>query len=115
MRTVSRDELRVLWEADSAVVVEALSAEAYEAEHIPGAVNVPSALTAELAAAVATNPAATVVVYCSGRSCTRSKVTAAEFERLGYDDVRVYPGGKADSWEGGLPLAGHRAEVREVR
>jgi 3-mercaptopyruvate sulfurtransferase SseA len=46
-----------------------------------------------------------------GQGCTRSKVTAAAFERLGYRDVRVYPGGKADWWQAGQPLVGHRSEA----
>ena len=91
MRTVTRDELVRHLESGAATVVEALPAEAYEAEHIPGAVNVPGDLTAEMAARVAPDPDRTVVVYCSGPACARSRVTAAAFERLGYTDVRVYP------------------------
>jgi rhodanese-related sulfurtransferase len=112
MRSVTRDEVRALVESGTATVVEALSTAAYEAEHIPGAVNVPGDLTAELAATVAPDPARTVVVYCSGPGCARSKVTATAFERLGYEDVRVYPGGKADWWQAGLPLAGDRDRVQ---
>jgi rhodanese-related sulfurtransferase len=111
MRTVTREELRSLLDIDAAVLVEALSVEAYEAEHIPGAVNVPGVLTPDLAGAIAPDPGRTVVVYCSGQACTRSKVTAAAFERLGCTDVRVYPGGKADWWHAGLPLVGHRADA----
>jgi rhodanese-related sulfurtransferase len=106
--TVSRDQLRALIASGGAVVVEALSADAYEAEHLPDAVNVPGELSAELAARLAPDRAQTVVVYCSGPTCTRSRVTAAAFERLGYLDVRVYPGGKADWWQAGLPLVGNR-------
>ena len=109
MVRVSRDELRGLLDAGAVTLVEALSREAYDAEHIPGAVNVPSALTPDLATAIAPDPHRTVVVYCSGPACARSKVTAAEFERLGYSDVRIYPGGKADWWAGGLPLTGERS------
>jgi rhodanese-related sulfurtransferase len=115
MRSATRDEVRALLESGTAIVVEALPAEAYEAEHIPGAVNVPGDLSADIAAAVAPDPARTVVLYCSGLSCTRSKVTATAFERLGYRDVRVYSGGKADWWQAGLPLVGHRAEARQPR
>jgi rhodanese-related sulfurtransferase len=50
-----------------------------------------------------------VVTYCSGPSCGRSKVAAAAFTRLGYPDVRVYPGGKADRADTGLPFQGTRA------
>lgn len=111
MRSVNRDEVRALVESGTAIVVEALPVEAYEAEHIPGAVNVPGDVTADLAAAIAPDLDRPVVVYCSGQGCGRSKVTAAAFERLGYQDVRVYPGGKSDWWQAGLPLAGHRAEA----
>jgi rhodanese-related sulfurtransferase len=111
MRTVTRDELAALLDANAVTLVEALSVEAFEAEHIPGAVNVPGELTSEIAAVVAPDPRRPVVVYCSGQGCTRSKVTAAAFERLGYTDVRVYPGGKADWWQAGLPLVGHRTEA----
>jgi rhodanese-related sulfurtransferase len=109
MNRITRDELRTLLDAGSVTLVEALSTAAYDAEHIPGAVNVPADLTADLAAALAPDRAGAVVVYCSGPSCGRSKVTATAFERLGYTDVRVYPGGKADWLDAGLPLAGTRA------
>ncbi len=115
MRTVGRDELRALLDNGSVVLVEALSEAAFAAEHIPGAVNVPGELTADLAATVAPEREGTVVVYCSGASCTRSKATAGAFERLGYTDVRVYPGGKADWWQAGLPLVGTRSEAGLAR
>ena len=113
--TVTRGELVHLLESDAATVVEALPADAYAADHIPGAVNVPGDLTAAAAAGVAPDPARTVVVYCSGPGCTRSRVVAAAFRRLGYRDVRVYAGGKADWWQAGLPIAGHRAEAASGR
>jgi rhodanese-related sulfurtransferase len=97
-----------LLDAGSVTLVEALPTAAYHAEHIPGALNVPGDLTADLAAALAPERAGAVVVYCSGPACGRSKVTAAAFERLGYTDVRVYAGGKADWLDAGLPLAGTR-------
>ena len=56
MRTATREDVHALWEAGAATVVEALPAEAYEAEHIPGAVNVPGDLTIESAAAMDTGP-----------------------------------------------------------
>jgi rhodanese-related sulfurtransferase len=105
---VTREELRELLDAADVSLIEALPVEAYEAEHIPGAVNVPGVLTSELAARIAPDPDRTVVVYCSGPACSRSKATAAAFERLGYTDVRIYPGGKLDWWEAGLPLVGIR-------
>lgn len=109
MDRISRDELRTLLDAGAVTLVEALSAAAYEAEHIPGAVNVPGGLTADLAATLVPERAGTVVVYCSGPACGRSKVVAPAFGRLGYTDVRVYTGEKLDWMQAGLPLEGKRA------
>jgi 3-mercaptopyruvate sulfurtransferase SseA len=78
MNQITRDDLRALLDAGSVTLVEALPAD----------------------------PAGTVVVYCADPACSRSTVTAAAFERFGYTDVRVYPGGKADWLASGLPLEG---------
>jgi rhodanese-related sulfurtransferase len=111
MNQIRRDELRALLDARDVVLVEALPAPHYEAEHIPGAVNVPDVpdvpdVTAETAAAAAPDKTVPVVTYCAGPSCGRSKAAAAAFLRLGYTDVRVYVGGKADWADAGLPFEG---------
>ena len=92
-------------DGDRLTLVEALPAAHYAAGHLPGALDVEDVLSAELAAELAPDPHGTVVVHCSGPACGRSKTTAAAFERYGYTDVRVYPGGKADWHAAGLPLA----------
>ncbi|WP_084965116.1 rhodanese-like domain-containing protein [Thermoactinospora rubra] len=109
MEGITREDLLALLETGSVQLVEALPVDAYAAEHIPGARNVPGPLTAELAAQVAPDRDATVVVYCSGPYCNRSKIAAAAFARLGYRDVRVYTGGKQDWAEAGLAFEGSRA------
>lgn len=111
MDLITREDVLALLEGGAVQLIEALPAEAFAAEHIPGARNVPDQLSAELAEKVAPDRAATVVVYCSGPYCNRSKVTAATFARLGYADVRVYAGGKQDWAEAGLALEGSRADV----
>jgi rhodanese-related sulfurtransferase len=104
MHTVGRDTLRALLDRGRITLVEALPADHYNAEHLPGARNIPGELTADLAPQVAPDRAGTVVVYCSGPGCQRSKLTAAAFTRLGYTDVRAYPGGKSDWAAAGLPF-----------
>jgi rhodanese-related sulfurtransferase len=106
--SITRDELQILLDTRPPVLVEALPAAAYDAEHLPGAVNVPHELTPELAARIVPDRTYPVVVYCSGPACGRSRATAGAFARLGYTDVRVYPGGKADWWDAGLPMEGSR-------
>jgi rhodanese-related sulfurtransferase len=111
MNRITREELRVLLDRQAVILIEALSSAAYEAGHLPGAINVPGDLSAGLAARLAPDPAATVVVYCSGPACGRSKVTAAKFTRLGYTDVRVYAGGKSDWADAGLPFESAHADA----
>jgi rhodanese-related sulfurtransferase len=104
VQRISRDNLRALLDTRSLALVEALPEPQYTAEHLPGAVNLPGDLTAELAAQLTSDRAGTVVTYCAGPSCGRSKVAAATFGRLGYRDVRVYEGGKTDWAAAGLPF-----------
>ena len=92
------------------MLIEALPAEQYEAEHLRGAINLPGDLDPQTAARLAPEPTALVVTYCSGGVCRRSKTAARAFEQLGYTNVRVYEGGKADWLEAGLPFHGHRAK-----
>ena len=108
MQRISRDGFRALLDTGTVTVVEALPEAHYEAEHLPGAVNLPGELTAGLAAQLVPDRDRIVVTYCSGPSCSRSKTAVAAFERLGYTDVRVYDGGKADWAQAGLPFDGAR-------
>lgn len=112
MQRINRDDLRALLDAGTATLVEALPTPHHDAEHLPGAVNLPGDLTPERVAELAPDLAGTVVNYCSGPSCGRSMAAAAAFTRLGYLDVRVYHGGKADWAAGGLPFDGARAVLR---
>jgi rhodanese-related sulfurtransferase len=112
VQRISRDQLRALLDTGDVTLIEALPETHYAAEHLPGAVNLPGELTAELAARLAPDREKTVVTYCSGPSCSRSKVAAAAFVRLGYTDVRVYQGGKADWAQAGLPFAGARVAAK---
>ena len=105
---ITREELIAALDVDAVTLVEALPATQYDAEHLPGAINVPGELSAARAAQIAPVRDRTVVAYCSGPACGRSKVTAAAFDALGYTAVRVYTGGMADWFAAGLPFEGAR-------
>ena len=104
MQTIGLAELLALLNVGAPTLIEALPAAHFDAGHLPGALNVPGNLTADLAGWLVPNRSTTVVVYCSGLGCNRSRVTAAAFIRLGYTDVRLYPGGKSDWVAAGLPV-----------
>jgi rhodanese-related sulfurtransferase len=89
--------------ADRPIVVEALGPAYYADAHLPGAINIPPGQVDELAPALLPDLDAEIVVYCSGSS-TSSDLVARRLEQLGYQSVFVYPGGKEDWAEHGLPL-----------
>jgi rhodanese-related sulfurtransferase len=112
--TITRDELLAALEQPGTVLIEALAAEQYEAEHLPGALNLPGDLDAGTAARLAPDRSALVVTYCSGEACRRSKTAARAFEQLGYTNVKVYEGGKDDWAQAGRPFHGTRAAAVHI-
>ena len=77
-------DLKVALESgESIVVVDARSTEAYQKEHIPGAVNIPHRkMSAETTKSI--NRAALVVTYCDGIGCNASTKGALNMTKLGF-------------------------------
>jgi rhodanese-related sulfurtransferase len=104
---IEREELRARLErAEPIVLLEALPERYYRKAHLPGARLMPHDRVAELAPTLLPSPAAAVVVYCASDTCRNSDQAAAELRQLGYSNVRVYRGGKADWQAAGLPVEG---------
>ena len=87
---------QILSDFDELVLVEALPQPHYDLEHLPGAIRLDGRPTLDDALAVLPDLDARIVVYCSGMGCTRSEVTARALDSLGYTDVAIYRGGKAE-------------------
>jgi len=84
-------------------LVEALGPAFFADVRLPGAVNVPPHQVDRIAARLLPDPGVPIVVYCSSR-CASAPETARRLVELGYRDVRVYPGGKEEWAEAGLPV-----------
>lgn len=102
--TITRDQLHLVLADPRAVLLEALPEAAYRGGHLPGARWFPHDRARELAATVAPRKDDPVIVYCASATCQNSTVAARALAALGYQDVRVYAGGKADWIDAGLPL-----------
>ena len=103
-KTISRAELIDAIENDTVTVVEALPPEYYEAEHLPGAINLPHTEVRERAHELLPDKDAAIVVYCANEPCPNSGIATHVLTKLGYTNVRDYEGGKQDWREAGLPL-----------
>jgi rhodanese-related sulfurtransferase len=102
MRTIDRKELQeALASSRRPVLLEALPANYFETEHLPGARNLPLDEIAALAPSVIPSLDSPVVTYCSGPTCQNSKIAAEKLEALGYTNVAAYEGGKEDWSEAG--------------
>lgn len=88
------------------VLVEALPARYYEAEHLPGAINIPHDQIHRLAPEYLPDKNKPVVVYCASTDCQNSRIAAQALEIMGYRQVLEYVEGKADWKAAGLPLEG---------
>ena len=104
MNTITRDQLQALIGSPSLVLLEALPEAHYQRGHLPGARWFSSVHARDMARTVSTNPAATIVVYCASDTCKNSHEVAKVLTDVGYTNVRVYVGGKADWQAAGLPL-----------
>ena len=102
MKSITRTELQS--RLGTIVLLEALPSNYFEAEHLPGAQNMPLDEIDTLASLLVPDKGAAVVTYCAGPSCPNSKIAAERLETLGYTDVYAYEGGKEDWLAGGLPF-----------
>lgn len=99
---ITRDE--ILAQRDRINLAEALPEPYYRKGHLPGAVLLPHTEVDARAGAALPDRDSTIVVYCANLECRNSDLAAERLMALGYRDVRVYPGGKADWVAAGLPL-----------
>ena len=98
-------DLKVALESgENIVVIDARSPEAYQKEHIPGAVNIPHR-TMNTETTSSLDRSALVVTYCDGIGCNASTKGALNMARLGFQ-VKELIGGM-DWWK----RDGHRTET----
>jgi rhodanese-related sulfurtransferase len=115
MQVLTLDQFMEMWETHPNMpVIDVLSHESYEEQHIPNTQNVP--VTLDLFENIVlrrvgerTNP---LVLYCAGPGCTASKKAANILERAGFDQVYVFEGGLQEWVEADMPVASGVA-VRE--
>ena len=86
------------------VLVEALPRRYFDQGHLPGALNINVDEVATKAAFLLPEKDAPVVVYCASATCSNSDQVAVKLRALGYADVAVYKGGKAEWTDAGYFL-----------
>jgi len=94
------DRARKLYDSGQYIFVDARSPEDYEEGHIKGAVSLPVGQFDEKIAAFEERypPQASIITYCSGRTCLDSHHLAEFLLEFGYDHVTVFIDG-FPGWE----------------
>jgi rhodanese-related sulfurtransferase len=94
------DQATKLYDSGKYIFVDARSPEDYEAGHIQGAVSLPVGQFEEKIAAFLERypPEASIITYCSGRTCLDSHRLAEFLLDFGYDKVTVFIDG-FPGWE----------------
>jgi rhodanese-related sulfurtransferase len=99
-KSVTWTDVKPLLAGGSLLLVDARSAEAFNAGHIPGAVSLPfTELEARITRFTSSYPRTTaIVVYCADTECPVSTAEAGALrQQFGYINVREMPGGYV-SW-----------------
>jgi len=103
MKTITKEELKEKLNDKSIKIIEVLQPEAYEKEHIRGAINIPLK-TIATEAIKRFDKDQEIVVYCSDDACTSSPTAAKKLEDSGFTHVYDYEGGKKEWKEAGFPM-----------
>lgn len=113
METMNVEQVRSTLNGHSGTpVINVLSAEDFEREHIPGSISVPlgSDDFIDRVEQHMTGRDHPVVVYCASESCDASEQAARKLEEHGFGHVRDFPGGIA-----GWRDAGYQLEHGQMR
>lgn len=95
-----------LYDRGDAVFLDARSADAFTAGHIPGAVSMPVGEAMEMLAAFSKEhpPDTHLVTYCSGRQCDEGHRLSELLTDFGYTTVQVFVDGFPAWKEQGYPV-----------
>lgn len=92
-------------------LVDVLSANSYQARHIPGAKNVPLSadFVEQFEKQIGAAKDAEIIVYCSSSTCQASPKAASMLEEAGYTNVSHFKDGLAGWQEAGYKFEGEAA------
>lgn len=104
--------------SDKFLVIDARNPEEYKDVHIPGAVNIPVNQFEKYAKLLPEDQTKTLIFYCNGVKCGKSKRAAKKAVVMGYQKVLVYEDGMPVWEEKGLPIItgpGYEAKIETTK
>jgi len=109
--TISREKINQRMQNKlPTTIIEVLPKQYFDAEHIPGALNIPHDEITARANAMLPNKNAFIVVYCANADCQNSSIATRTLKQLGYNNTFEYVEGKLHWQQGQLPLVSTQEE-----
>ena len=104
--------------SDKFLFIDARNPEEYNDVHIPGAVNIPDKKFERYIKLLPEDQTSTLIFYCNGVKCGKSKRAAKKAIAMGYQNVLVYEEGMPVWEEKGLPMItgpGYEAKIETTK
>ncbi|MCF6289286.1 MAG: rhodanese-like domain-containing protein [Proteobacteria bacterium] len=103
--TITREQIKYkLDNLEPMTIIEALPAKYFDAEHLPGALNIPHDEMHNQAPKKLSDKDAFIVVYCASPECQNSEIAANTLQQMGYTNTFEYVEGKQHWLEAKFPI-----------
>lgn len=94
-KTITREQIKQKIDMQEPMtIIEALPPMYYEANHLPGALNIPHDEIRDKAGDMLPDKDAFIVVYCSNTACQNSSIATNTLQQMGYTNTYEYVEGK---------------------
>lgn len=104
-KTITREQIKEKLDTNEPVtIIEALPQKYFDAEHLPGALNIPHDETKAHAPDMLPDKDAFIVVYCASTDCRNSKISTDTLQQMGYTNAFEYVEGKHHWLEANFPV-----------
>lgn len=104
-KTITREQIKEkLGTQEPMTIIEALPQKYFDAEHLPGALNIPHDEIKARATDALPDKDAFIVVYCASTDCRNSKIATDTLQQMGYTNAFEYVEGKQHWLEANFPV-----------
>ena len=104
-KTISREQIKAKLDGKEPVtIIEALPQKYFDAEHLPGALNIPHDAIQAQAPDRLPDKQAFIIVYCASTDCQNSKMAAETLQQMGYANAFEYVEGKQHWLQANFPV-----------
>lgn len=104
-KTITREQIKEkIDRQEPMTIIEALPQKYFEAQHLPGALNIPHDEIRVKAVDMLPDKDALIVVYCASTECQNSTIATNTLQQMGYSNAFEYVEGKQHWLEANLPV-----------